>query len=336
MGATLAGVKVLWANDINKHAAATYRKYFPNVEFRQGDIRKIEKHTLPQADILIGCYPCQGFSDGARRRWKEEEQARDLFANVDNYLYKEFVRSIPYVRPQFIFIENVKGLRSSADGWFFRAQREALEQAGYVVYDTRLNARDYGIPQSRQRIFFIGVRRDLAFTYAFPAKTHGPNQQHPFRRQRDVIAGLPEWPTGEYEEATFHGHYLTRCRKMAWDKPSYTIVAHSHHVPLHPMGEPMQKVGKDQWELRGDANRRLSWRECALLQTFSADFEPEGHLDAKYQQIGNSVPPRLGKLLVEPVVAFLNGLKRPSSLPLTVVQPATSTAVAQAAATTRE
>lgn len=325
MGATQAGVKILWANDINKHAGATYRKYFPNVEFRQGDIRKIPKSALPQADILIGCYPCQGFSDGARRRWKEQEEPRDLFDNVDNYLYKEFVRSIPYVRPKFIFIENVRGLKSSAKGWFFRAQREALEQAGYIVYDTSLNTRNYGIPQSRQRIFIVGVRKDIAFTYAFPSVTHGPDRQHPFRSQQDVIAGLPEWPRGEYQEAPFHGHFLTRCRKMAWIKPSYTIVAHSHHVPLHPMGEPMEKLGKDLWELRGTDNRRLSWRECGVLQSFSENFEPEGPLDAKYLQIGNSVPPRMGELLMAPVVGFLRSQNRPSTLPLMVIPPASST-----------
>jgi DNA (cytosine-5)-methyltransferase 1 len=313
LGASEAGVEILWANDINRHAAATYQKYLPNVEFHLGDIRKIEKKCLPQADLLIGCYPCQGFSSGAWRRWKTLEE-RDLFANVDNYLYQEFIKAIPYVDPKFIFIENVGGLKSSAGGWFFQAQRKALEKAGFRVFDARLNVKDFGVAQSRERVFIVGVRRRLRHRYLFPEPKYGPGRAHGYVTQQDMIAGMPEWPEGEYETGAFHGHYLTRNRKMPWSECSYTIVAHSHHVPLHPMGEPMKKVGKDLWELQGKHNRRLSWRECALLQSFGDDFEPEGHLDAKYAQIGNSVPPLMAKLLVAPAVQLLESRRASEQL----------------------
>lgn len=304
MGARKAGVKILWANDVNPHAAATYRKYLPEVEFAQGDIRTIDKRGIPEADLLIGCYPCQGFSSGAWRRWKDGAE-RDLRKNKDNFLYEEFVKAIPAVQPKFIFIENVSGLKASLDGWFFRAQKAALDAAGYVPYDTQLNVRDYGLAQSRKRVFIVGVRKDLNFAYTFPKPEYGAKRTYPYRTQADVINGLPEWPKGDYEDAPYHGHYLTRNRKRPWDSVSYTIVAHGHHVPLHPMGEPMVKIGADEWELRGEANRRLSWLECALLQSFGDDFEPEGHLSAKYAQIGNAVPPLIAKLLTAQAVAFL-------------------------------
>ncbi|MCL4295579.1 MAG: DNA (cytosine-5-)-methyltransferase [Anaerolineae bacterium] len=304
MGAKKAGVKILWANDINPHAAATYQKYLPEVEFHLGNIKDFDKKQLPEADLLIGCYPCQGFSAAAWRRWRERDK-RDLFENLDNFLFLEFVNAIPYVKPKFVFIENVRGLKSSAGGWFFQAQKEALEAAGFIVFSEKLNIKNFGVPQSRERIFIVGVHKDTAYRYSFPELTHGPDRQIPYRSQQDVIGELPEWPVGEFQTKPFHGHYLTRNRKKSWESYSYTIVAHSHHVPLHPMGEPMAKVGKDHWELRGTANRRLSWRECALLQSFSGDFEPDGPLAAKYAQIGNAVPPLMGELVTRPAAQFL-------------------------------
>jgi DNA (cytosine-5)-methyltransferase 1 len=306
LGARRAGVDILWANDVNQHAAATYRKYFPNVTFIHNDITALNKHQLPRADLLIGCYPCQGFSDGARRRYRGQEP-RDYFANENNFLYQQFVEAIPHVQPKIIFIENVKGLRSSVNGWFFNAQKQALEKVGYLTYVEKLNAKDYGLPQSRERIFIVGVRQDIDFEYVFPTPTHGPGRSLPYQSQAQAIGHLPRWPIGEFETKAFHGHYLTRNRKRPWDSYSYTIVAHSGHIPLHPLGESMQKVGTDAWTLCGEENRRLSWRECGLLQSFDESFEPEGPLSAKYMLIGNAVPPVFAQHIVQPAVTFLEG-----------------------------
>lgn len=310
LGARNASVQILWANDIDRYAAATYSKYLPEVEFVLSDIRDLDMRRIPEADLLIGCYPCQGFSSGAWRRWKGRGR-RDLFENPDNFLFLEFIKAVPYVRPRFVFIENVKGLRSSAGGWFFEAQVEALQKVGFRASDWSINAKDYGIPQSRNRIFIVGVRNDLKCKYEFPAETHGPGKRHPYATQFDAIGGMPLWPVGEFEDARFHGHYLTRNRKKPWTSYSYTIVANHRHVPLHPAGEPMVKLGKDHWALQGTMNRRLSWRECVLLQSLGVDFEPDGPLFAKYRQVGNAVPPALSELLVRPAVKYLQ-TQRPS------------------------
>ncbi|MCY7352548.1 MAG: DNA cytosine methyltransferase [Cytophagaceae bacterium] len=118
----------------------------------------------------------------------------------------------------------------------------------------------------------------------------------------DVIHHLPEWPEGEFFDKQFHGHYLTRNRKRAWDQPSFTIVADGNHVPLHPMGEPMIYVGKDTWALQGKLNRRLSWRECALLQDLPSEMEIQGTLLDKYRVVGNSVPPTMAKVVTQPII----------------------------------
>ena len=111
------------------------------------------KHDLPETELLVGCYPCTRFSNAAWRRWSECDK-RDLLANPDNFLLLEFIKAIPSVNPKFVFIENVKGLKASAKGYFFKAQREALEASGYTVYSTHLDAKDYGLPQSLETYLY--------------------------------------------------------------------------------------------------------------------------------------------------------------------------------------
>ena len=195
---------------------------------------------------------------------------------------------------------------SSADeGWFLRRQIRLYGKMGYRVSHALLNAKDYGVAQTRQRLFLVGVRHDVPFEYAFPEPTHGLGRPLPHQVLRNVISGMPAWPDGEYCEIRFHGHYLTRNRKRGWDEPSYTIVANSHHVPLHPMGEPMVFVKKDTWALQGDQNRRLSWRECARIQGLQEDpIATVQDLNGRYKVVGNAVPPTFGRVLLEPVVAF--------------------------------
>lgn len=148
------------------------------------------------------------------------------------------------------------------------------------------------------------MRADVArdFTYEFLPPTHGVNCPTPYATLRDAIGDLPLWPTGEYHEQTFHGHYLTRNRKRRWDEQSFTIVANAAHVPLHPLGSPMTFVGKDKWQLNGEENRRLSWRECARLQCLPDGISPGGTLLDRYRVIGNAVPPVFGRALLAPVM----------------------------------
>jgi DNA (cytosine-5)-methyltransferase 1 len=139
------------------------------------------------------------------------------------------------------------------------------------------------------------------YKYEFPNPTHGEGLL-PSLTLRDVISDMPEWPKGEYCEIPFHGHYLTRNRKRSWDQPSYTIVAHADHVPLHPMGQSMVFVEADRWALQGRKNRRLSWRECVEIQGLPSVVLPTGSLKHKYKVIGNAVPPVFGNALIAPLV----------------------------------
>jgi DNA (cytosine-5)-methyltransferase 1 len=304
-GASQAGINVLWANDIDPVAASTYQQLMPGTEFHLGDIRDVK--SFPVADILIGCYPCTGFSVAARRRWKGNGD-RNLMEIEGNFLYREFLRVLESSSPKYFFVENVRGMVSAKNGWFFEQQLNGFMGRGYTVTHSLLNSMHYGVAQSRQRVFIVGVRNDVGdeFSYDFKPPTHGPNSK-PLATLRDVIGGMPIDPRGEYLERVFHGHYLTRNRKRSWGEQSFTIVANASHVPLHPAGEPMVFVEKDSWALQGDFNRRLSWRECAAIQGFPKEIEPHGRLEDKYRVIGNAVPPAFGQILVEPVIQYEHG-----------------------------
>lgn len=302
-GATQAGVDIIWANDNDPVAASAYQSILPDAEFVLGDVRDIEK--FPVADVLIGCYPCTGFSLGARRRWKTRKD-RDLNKIEGNFLYREFLRVLEQIQPKYFFVENVRGMVTAGGGWFFNDQIEGFRRHGYRLICKILNSADFGVAQSRERVFIVGIRADIAknFEYRFLPATHGSGTDKPGRFLKDVIGDMPLWPEGEFLEREFHGHYLTRNRKRPWEKPSYTVVANAAHVPLHPEGEPMVYVEKDRWALQGDFNRRISWRESARIQGLPDHISPEGSLAAKYRVIGNAVPPAFGNILMLPVIQY--------------------------------
>jgi DNA (cytosine-5)-methyltransferase 1 len=302
-GAVQAGVKIIWANDIDKYAAQTYKTILPDVDFHFGDIRDFD--TFPEADILFGCYPCTGFSIAARRRAKGTT-SRDLMQTEGNFLYQEFLRAIVQVRPKYFFVENVHGMVNAINGWFFQQQINGFRNLGYSPKYKFLKATDYGAPQERKRIFIVGIRNDIEkkFSYEFPKPTHGPGTTNPYLSMKNVLSELEPWPKGEFSTEVFHGHYLTRNRKRLWNEPSFTIVAHHAHIPLHPMGKPMIRLGQDSWALQGKKNRRLSWKECRVLQCLPERLNPDCDLKYKYMVIGNAVPPIFAKALLNSVMKY--------------------------------
>lgn len=316
-GIEAAGGTVIFANDILRDACKTLERYFPETDVVAIDVSKIE--TFPSADIVVGGYPCQSFSMAGNRN-----PARDDRSN----LYKQFLRVVRLVKPKYFVAENVSGLSQLKSGMFLEEQLAAYGAEGYELTHCLLNARDYGVPQSRKRLFIVGIRKDLGQKFLFPEKTHGLSTSKrallPFASHGEAIKGLPLWPTGEFYERPhdlpghFSWYYMSRNRKAAWDSPGYTVVANWRHVTLHP-ASPVMKLTwsnlSDGWKQRWDFSedydhlvagerrpkldqaRRLSWRECALIQTFADGFEPDGDVASKFTQIGNAVPPYLAEVL---------------------------------------
>jgi DNA (cytosine-5)-methyltransferase 1 len=285
-----AGYTVIFANDKNRDACNSYEK---NLHFKPicEDIRKIEK--FPTGDVVVGCNPCQGFSIIGPRNPEDPR----------NYLYKEILRCVLQVKPNFFVTENVKGLKSLYGGRFLKLILNDFQNAGYTVSWNLLNAKDFGVPQDRERIFMVGVRADLPFRFSFPKRTHGPGCL-PYVSMREAIGDLPAPKKGEYwDDNRFSFYYLSRNRRRSWEETSFTIQASGRHSPLHPSSPPMKQVGKDKWILKGpiEKYRRLSIRECALIQTFEKSDEFAGNLHSQYLQIGNAVPPLLAQKIAEAV-----------------------------------
>ena len=286
LGLVWAGFDILLANDINTYACETYKENI-STEIKCCNVKEIK--SFPKADLLVGCYPCQGFSQGG---------ARDASRKI-NYLYREFDRALRLIKPKAFIVENVPGMLRANFKHLLNNQLFRFRMAGYRVSGPQvMNANDYGVAQERKRIFMVGIRSDLGVRYEFPKPTHGPNGSLPRLTQRDILTGLPSWPSGEFYDKGFHWYYLSRDRRRDWDEPCQTILGNERHMPLHPLSPPLVKRGNDVWEFEYEGPaRRFSFREAALLQGFPKEFKvPDfGGLSLKYKAIGNAVPPPLFK-----------------------------------------
>jgi len=283
-GLVAAGFDILMANDILKYAAEVYNANLPATDYRVAPIENIK--AFPTADLLVGCYPCQGYSQGGAR-----VSSREI-----NYLFKEFGRALRLVKPKAFIVENVSGLIRKDNLDLFNWQIRNFRSAGYRVSWQLMNAADYGVAQERRRIIIVGIKSSTSDVFTYPPPSHGPSAGSAHVSIRTALNGLPEWPTGEFNDEPFHWYYLSRNRRRSWDETSKTIVSRSRHVPLHPVSPELVNVGPDRFAFVSDAPaRRFSYREAARLQGFPGDLVfPDTHgMHSKYKVIGNAVPPPL-------------------------------------------
>lgn len=294
----------IYTNDMFKEANETYKLNFPShVIQHEKDIRKVA--NFPLCNIMLGGFPCPGFSEAGPR----------LIDDKRNFLYIHFIRALMQTKPEFFIAENVKGMMTLGKGEVVRQIVEDFASAGYDVKYKLVNSRDYGVPQLRERVFLVGVRQDLQYEYEFPEPTHGtaPGLK-PYVTLKDAIGDLEANPGPYYSDGSFSSIYMSRNRKKNWEDQSFTIQASGRQAPLHPGGEPMKKIGKDEWGFQGTENRRLSVKEIARIQTFPDWYEfssgaqtknANGQLDKIYKQIGNAVPVLLARAIAQPIANYV-------------------------------
>lgn len=284
------GFSTLWANDFDSDACETHRLW-SKASVICGDVSKIKEEDIPDSDILLGGFPCQGFSLSGPRKVDDTR----------NRLYKEYVRIVNAKRPAAFIGENVKGLLTMAKGTFIDAIVKEFSGCGYDVFYQRVNAKDYGVPQDRERIFIVGFRKDLSVKSFSLPEYNGEK-----KTLLDALSGMPEAKPEEVCSAPFSSRYMSRNRKRGWDEVSYTIPAMAKQVALHPSSPDMLKLNTDLWRFgENGETRRLSYRECAAIQTFPADMEFIGDLTSKYKQIGNAVPVVLAEAAAKAVRSVL-------------------------------
>lgn len=291
LGLIQAGNEIIWANDIDANAVETYRTNIGD-HIVLGDIKNIDIHQLPQSDVVVGGFPCQGFSQANRFRVLDDER---------NFLYRFFYEVIKEKQPRFFIAENVKGILSLGKGEAIKQILADFEEAGYITDLHLVNMADYGVPEIRQRVIIVGQRKDMgpSMLFKFPAPTHS----------KDGKNGLPKWlsiksaidhfpdpdkpnnvPNHEYSKYKVEYRDYTAHRQTDPDKPSPTILARGNGgggvcaIPHY------------------NGQRRLTVRESASVQTFPEDFVFRGVRGSCYRQIGNAVPVKFARLLGDELI----------------------------------
>ena len=389
LGFIQAGFNIIWANDILEEAIETYRNNIGH-HIVNGDIRMISSDDIPDnPDVIIGGFPCQGFSIANTKRSMKDER---------NFLYKEMLRIIKDKKPKMFVAENVKGLLSMSKGKVFEMIKKDFEDIGYYVDAKVLNAAEYGVPQQRERVFIIGNRINDSVT--FPEKTHKSDSDvqitisdmdlAPAVTTEDAIGWLADircqdepihlenGKTVYQHQASFNVadkfwgrkydvdqheicDYLRKWRKKSgwsikkidehfgykhtaghwfrkdnnsgsipkpsdwwelkkilefddkYDKEVTTLiekpVVFEQALRITNWDRPSDTITATSPEIHVNKMRRLSVRECAIIQTFPEDFIFSGNTIGKmHKQIGNAVPVLLAKKIAECVKTELDNM----------------------------
>lgn len=290
MGFDRTGYKTIWANDFDNDACKTHRNW-SKANVVCGDISKVDYSAIPVSDVMLGGFPCQGFSLSGPRKIDDSR----------NVLYKHYVKLVRQNKPKAFIGENVKGLLTMGNGQIINAIIADFAECGYDVYFKLVNAKNFGVPQDRERVIIVGFRKDLQVKGFELPDTNGEAMT-----LREAIGDMAEAKPSEVCDAAFSSRYMSRNRKRDWDDVAYTVPAMAKQVTLWPGSPDMVKVDKDLWDFgKNGKTRRLSWREVAAIQTFPKDMEFFGDLTSIYKQIGNAVPVKLAEYVASYIRPYL-------------------------------
>jgi len=308
LGFRMAGFKTLWASEFIQSARDTYRANFPGVPVDERDIRDVTPDDIlrvidmepGEVDVVEGSPPCASFSTSGKRhkKWGQVFAYSDTQQRTDD-LFWEFARIVRGIQPRAFIAENVSGLIKGKAKGYFKMILAELESCGYDVRAKLLNALWLGVPQNRERVIFVGVRKDLEcrpmfprplpYTYTVREAWEGVGRGESWdishtekvkkywietkKRGTSLFAGVAEDLTGTQ---SFFNH-----RRLMWDKPGYTLVQGARCI-YHP-----------------DEMRTLSIPEMKRLQSFPDDFVLTGSFGQQWERIGRSVPPLMMKAVAE-------------------------------------
>lgn len=308
LGFENAGFNVVWANEYDRDIWETYEKNHESTYLDKRSITDIDAADVPDCDGIIGGPPCQSWSAGGALRGIEDKRGQ---------LFFDFIRILKAKQPKFFLAENVAGMLAPKHRQALENIKDLFRNAGigYELSFQMLNAADYGVPQDRKRVFFIGYRRDLAHTFTFPDPLdHHPTLEDTIWDLKDTAVPAQEGnyrnehcevPNHEYFTGGFSSIYMSRNRVRSWEEVSFTIQAGGRHAPIHPQAPKMELVERDARRFvpgQEHLYRRLSVRECARIQTFPDDFIFHyQNVAAGYKMIGNAVPVNLGQALAEAI-----------------------------------
>lgn len=296
-----AGFTTVVANEFDSKICPTFRSNFPSTRLIEGDIRSLDEDVFPTHTVgIIGGPPCQSWSEGGSQRGIEDARGK---------LFYEYIRILKTVKPLFFLAENVSGMLAKRHTEAVAKIMQQFNDAGYDVNLKMLNANDYEVPEDRDRIFYVGFRKDLNihdFKYPSPC-LHKPTLRESIWDLKDNALPALEKnktngenciiPNHEYFTGSFSPIFMSRNRVRGWDEPGFTVQASGRQCQLHPQAPKMVKVAPDKQKFvegKEYLYRRMSVREVARIQTFPDDFKfLYSDLNIGYKMIGNAVPVNL-------------------------------------------
>ena len=339
-----AGFKVLLGIDIWGDALRTFKENHSEAQILEKSLTDVSGNEIldligkkkTDIDVIIGGPPCQGFSISGKR----------ILDDPRNQLYKSYVRILRDIRPKIFVMENVLGLIKLFNGEAKDAIVESLENSGYVVKYQILMASDYGVPQNRKRVFFVGVRSDIFNSeFIFPETTHGENKKLPYLTCKDAISDLPllntsnggelleytSQPNTDYQKimrmnspfiynhtATIHKEKTVKTIALVPDGGNYKSLP-EHLKDSRRVNIAWTRMNSNKpcftidtghnHHFHYKANRVPTVRESARIQSFSDDFIFHGTKTSQLKQVGNAVPPLLSKNIATVVYKMLEGVE---------------------------
>lgn len=316
IGLEKAGINCVALNEIDKWACATLRKNRPHWNVLEGDIKSFNFDKYKnQVDVVTGGFPCQSFSYAGKRLGFEDARGT---------LFYEFARAVNEVKPAICIGENVRGLLNHDNGKTLQGMISILDEIGYRVMPVQvLKALNYNVPQKRERLILVGVRKDISLDFEYPKpykkiynlsdalkkgslfdcdvpKSEGAKYPQSKKQVLDLVPQKGYWRDlpieiqKEFMGASFYlgGGKTGMARRIGWDEPSLTLTC-----------SPAQKQTE---RCHPDETRPFTVREYARIQTFPDDWQFQGSVAHQYKQIGNAVPVNLGKEVGYSIIKFLN------------------------------
>lgn len=312
-----AGYQIGLSVDNNENVKKTHIYNHPFVPFWNRDIREIDSKEIREAvsndtiDGIIGGPPCQGFST-IGRRVSSNPEVRGTY-DPRNELVDEYIRIIHEIKPKFFLMENVKGILTWDKGQFIKNIINKFKACGYNVEYALLNMADYGIPQTRERVFILGTTLDIPVTFPVPTHSENPTGElkpwvgcwevlkdlvdhkeapefnHvPLKHTEKNIARyklIPEGgrlPENNLPLELYRKNFGNTFKRLHRKKPALTMVPGNDAFPIHPI-----------------LNRSLTVREAARIQTFPDNIIFQGNRRQQGHQVGNAVPPLFSKIIAE-------------------------------------
>ncbi len=305
------------ANEYDKEIWETYEKNHKNTVLDRRSIVDIPSSDVPDCDGIIGGPPCQSWSEAGSKKGIADKRGQ---------LFYEFMRILADKKPKFFLAENVSGMLLPAHKDALANIKQMFTDIGYDLSFQLLNVSDFGVPQDRKRVFFIGYRKDLGLKFQFPIATTPENKITLEKAIGDLKDSVLPAKDGNYTNGKdckvtnheymiggFSSIFMSRNRVRSWDEVSFTIQAGGRHAPIHPQAPKMKFIEQNLREfVKGKEKlyRRLSVRECARIQTFPNSFTFHySSVVAGYKMIGNAVPVRMGKVLAQKIYNDLSNLK---------------------------